>query len=220
MDNCGTGTDTVWYRASPGADGSYTILVRKDSVRTRGERCDHPRVLTRDFWLVGSDSTWPSGVSYAPGALGAESLSTNLANAVGFVGGVLTRFFPYGNCTFKTTSLNPPHVCTLNYDRSSASLEGTVSETRCGGGPLDSATVTLTQLDADPAEVRTFLTGPDGHYWIAALVPGTRYALEVFGKALGPLRVYDTVEDTLTFTSGERRERDVGLHWLPPCNQM
>ncbi len=224
-DGCSIGvdTDTVWYAGGPSEDGSYTVLVRKDSLKPRGDGfCGSPRVLARDLWLVGSDSLWPSGVSYAPGALGAASLSTNVENAIGFVGGVLTRLFPYGDCTFKTTSLNPPEYCTLNYDLSSASLEGTVSETRCGRGPLDNATVTLTQLDADPAEVRTFLTAPDGHYWIAALEPGTRYALEVSrGKGsvvIGP--VYSMVEDTLTFTSGERRERDFGLHWLPSCELL
>lgn len=217
QDGCGSAVDTVWYKATPGADAGFTIPI-EDSVGTRADGgCGPPRVLGRYFWMVGSDSEWPGGVPWA-GSLGASSLSTNVENAVGFVGGVFTRFFPYGECRFETASPTSPQICTLNYDLSSASLEGTVSETRCGRGALDSATVALTQLDADPAEVRTFLTTPDGHYWIAALVPGTRYALEVSGKGSGGIQVYSTVQDTLTFTRGERRERDFGLHWLPSCD--
>lgn len=218
QDGCGASMDTVWYKAGPGADDSYTILVRRDSVEKRGDRCGSPRILGREFWLVGSDSSWPSGVGSGPAGVGAAILSTNVENAVGFVVGVLTRSFPYGECTFKTASSAPPEYCTLNYDLSSTSLEGTVSETRCGDGPIDSVTVTLTELDADPAEVRRNLTTPDGHYRIAALVPGTRYALLVIGKGLGGFAVYDVVEDTLTFTPGERRERDFGLRWLPSCD--
>ena len=96
--------------------------------REAGRPVGAPRILGREFWLVGSDSSWPSGVGSGPAGVGAAILSTNVENAVGLVVGVLTRSFPYGECTFKTASSAPPEYCTLNYDLSSTSLEGTVSE--------------------------------------------------------------------------------------------
>ena len=181
-------------------------------------------MLKRELWLVGSDSTWPSGSQYSPGGLGTAGLVSDVTNAVGFVGGVLTKLLPYESCTFVDSGTPPPSYCELHYDRTSASLAGRVRETRCSDGPIASVTVQLTDLDQDPAEIRSYVTGADGAYGISALVPGIRYALKVRAKPIpvfgsGEIDIYTLRYDTLTFAPGEQRAYDVDLQRLTPCDQ-
>jgi hypothetical protein len=224
-DGCGEGVDTVWYDGTPGSDGAYDIPIAKVAVPQRGGGyCEQPTVLKRELWLVGSDSTWPSGSQYSPGGLGTAGLVSDVTNAVGFVGGVLTKLLPYESCTFADSGPLPPSYCELHYGRTSASLAGRVRETRCSDGPIASVTVQLTELDQTPAEIRSYVTGADGTYGISALVPGIRYALKVRAKPIpvfgsGEIDIYTLRYDTLTFAPGEQRVYDVDLQRLTPCDQ-
>ncbi len=224
-DGCGPGVDTVWYKAKPGSDGSFEIPIARTTVPPRGEAtCGTPVVKSRDLWLVGSDSVWPAGDQYSIQGLGRSELTSNVANAVGFLGGVLSKDIPYEQCALESGGQLVDSYCKLRYDQASASLRGTVTETRCGGGPIDQVTLTLTELDHDPSEVRTYVTPPEGTFYIDALVPDTRYALKarakpvpVFGK--GEIDEYSIGYDTLTFAPGEHRTYDIGLQKLIPCDQ-
>ncbi len=224
-DGCGAGVDTVRYKGTAGDDGVYTIPVDKVAVPPRGGGyCGSPVPENRDFWLVGSDSTWPSGSQYSPQGVGATELTSNVTHAVGFLGGVLTKVTPYENCTFAAGGTAVPNYCQLRYDKESATLSGTVTETRCGDGPIPSVTVQLTRIDPVAPEIRTYLTGPDGAFEIAALEPGTPYALKARAKPLpvfggGELDIYTLRYDTLTFAPGEHRRYDVALQRLIPCDQ-
>ncbi len=213
VDNCGSGVDTTWFKVKPASDGAYMIHIGKAEVARRiGPVCGIPVVDTWDLWLVGSDSIWPSSSAYSAQGLGRSELASNITNAVGFVGGVLTKTIPYEDCTLYSGGVVAAYeYCKLHYDETSAWLGGTVDETRCGDGPLSEATLTLTQIDEDPSQVRTYVTAPDGTFRFEALVPGTRYSLNVRGKPSGSLNIYSVHYDTLTFAPGEHRRYDVGL---------
>jgi hypothetical protein len=224
-DGCGSGVDSVSYKATLGDDGTYTIPIARAAAQARGNGyCGIPAIGERDLWMVGSDSIWPSGLQYSTAGLGQAELTSNVTGAVGFLGGVLTKSVPYETCTFQAGGSPAPQYCKLRYNQTSAALSGTVTETRCGDGPIDSVTVQLTEIDQDPPEIRSYLTGADGGFGIEALDPATRYALKVRAKPLpvfggGELDIYDIHIDTLTFASGELRKYDVHLRRLTPCDQ-
>lgn len=225
-DDCGPGVDTVWYKPNAASGGGFEIPIERTGVPPRGEAtCGTPVVLSRDLWLVGSDSIWPSGDQYSLQGLGRSELTSNISHAIGFLGGVLTKDIPYETCSMESGGQIVNSYCRLRYDKESAALRGTVTETRCGDGPINEVTVQLTQLDQDPAELRSYVTQADGIYHFDALVPGTRYALKarakpvpVFGK--GEIDEYSLLYDTLTFAPGEHRIYDIGLKKLIPCNQQ
>jgi hypothetical protein len=181
---------------------------------------------------VGSEAAWPAGAGYSPGGLGESGGTSNVTNAVGFLGGVLTKTIPYEYCEFRSDGAPVPPYCLLRYGPATATVSGTVTEPLCVGA-LDSVTVRLSELDRDPARIRTVLTTRTGQFLIGALEPGIPHALSVRAPQVPIDSVFDTRAwryvytewtdvhtlhaDTLTFMPGQRLEYAVQLARLFPC---
>jgi hypothetical protein len=188
-----------------------------------------------DVTIVGSGAAWPAGEGYAAGGLGETSLTSNVTNGVGFIGGVLTKVIPYEECEFRDDGAPVPFYCVLRYNPETATVSGTVSETRCGDGPIDSVTVQMTELDRDPARIRPVLSTRSGEFLIGALEPGIPHALWVRAPLIPTDSVFDVRQfryvyiawkdshtlhtDTLTFLPGQRMEYDIGLERLTSCGE-
>lgn len=232
-DDCGSGESRGMYNGRSTVGDAYRISILKPAVTPRFQ-CGLPLVENRDLFIVGSEAAWPTG-GFAPGALGEAGRSSNVTNAVGFLGGVFTKVIPYEDCTFQSSGAPVPPYCRLRYNPQTATVTGTVRETLCGDGPLDSTTVRLTEMGQDPARVRTILSGETGTFVIGALEPGIPHVLrarapQVPTDSVFDLRTFSYVytawadvhtvpTDTLTFLPGQQVEYDIDLERLTPCTQ-
>ena len=238
LDGCGSGEDTIPYRAASAENGTATLTPIADTVGRRGTgQCRVPVVTMRHLWVAAADSTWPAPQEFPVLGLGASERASTLTNALGFLGGVLTMQVPYSKCTFATQIKWPfgtssgvpgpkpkyaPEWCELRFDSVAATRSGRVVETRCGDGPVDSATVRFTEV-SDSARTQFTVTTTDGTFEFGALKPGVRYNLYVYGKLRPSLtqftNVYSTIDDTVTFAPGEHRTGDLYIQRLIPCDQ-
>jgi len=222
-DRCGSFVESVSFKI-PSADGEVrSIPVSKASVPARGA-CGAPLVEKRVLWTVGSEIAWPSGPAYSTSALVPWEGASNISNSLGFVGGVLTRSVPFESCVLEGPAPLPDH-CRLRYDAASATLRGTVAETRCSLGPFDSLLVTLREVRQPTAvrRVRTTLTNRLGEFEIAGLEAGVRHVLTVRPPTRRDERgfiidLYTQHTDTLEFTPGEQKRYDIGLRRLDECS--
>lgn len=233
-DDCGPNASGVQYEGRSADDGAYLIPLTKPLITPR-TGCGNPLVETRELRIVGSEAAWPAGEGYSPGGLGAAGRTYNVTNAVGFLGGVLTRVIPYEDCELRSDGAPVPPYCRLRYGPETATVTGTVNETRCGDGPIDSATVQLTEIGQEPSRIRTVLSGQAGTFSIGALEPGIPHFLWVRAPTVPSDSVFDlrtfryvytkwvdihTLHtDTLTFVPGQEEEYDIDLQRLTPCNQ-
>jgi len=229
-DSCGTGATTSPNRPSSADDGVHLRTIQPPPIAER-PGCGPYLVENRTLWIVGSAVAWPTG-GYSPDALGDSGWTSNVTHAVGFLGGVLSKVIPYEDCRFETGGAPVPQYCRLRYDRTTALVTGTVREPLCYG-LLDSVTVRLTELDRDPARVRTVLTSRAGEFLIGALEPGVPHALSVRAPQVPVDSVFDPRAfryvytewadvhtrhaDTLTLTPGQRLEYGIQLARLFPC---
>ncbi|MCJ7627776.1 MAG: hypothetical protein MUO50_05240, partial [Longimicrobiales bacterium] len=118
-DRCGSSVDSVWYAERSAEEDVYSIPIRKAAVTPR-EGCGTPGIEERELWVVGSESAWPAGQEYSPWGLAVQERASNVTNAVGFLGGVLTKVIPYENCTFQGGGAPVPEHCRLRYNQESA----------------------------------------------------------------------------------------------------
>jgi hypothetical protein len=143
---------------------------------------------------------------------------------VGFLGGVLTKVIPYEECQFVSAGAPVPDYCRLRYTPETATLSGSVRDSGCRGGPLDSARVRLREMDRDPARIRTAFSTRAGEFLIGALEPGIPHFLEAQAAPVivngEPIEAYGTYTDTLTFLPGQRVAHDIRLVRLAPCDQF
>ncbi len=232
-DECGSEVTRGLYRGRTPGDGTYVLAIQPPPVPPRFG-CGRPLVESRDLLLIGSEAEWPS-TGYTPGTLGEAGRSSNITNAVGFLGGVLSRAIPYEECDYLTEGAPVPPYCRLRYGPETATLTGTVRETFCGDGLTDSVTVRLTETGRDPARVRTVLSTRAGGFVIGALEPGIPHALwarapQVPSDSVFDLRTFRYIitewkdvhtlpTDTLTFVADQRVEYDIDLQRLTPCNE-
>lgn len=231
-DSCGSSMTRTRYAGRSADDETHLIAIGKPEVTPRSA-CGLPIVPNRELWIVGSEAAWPAG-GYSPSALGESGRTSNVTNAVGFLGGVLTKVIPYEDCEFQSDGAPVPDYCLLRYGRETATVSGTVSETRCVG-PLDSVTVQLTEMDREPARIRTVLSNRAGEFLIGALEPGISHFLWVRAPPIPIDSVFDLRRfsyvytewedihtlptDTLTFMPGQQVEYDINLQRLTPCSQ-
>jgi hypothetical protein len=232
-DLCGPSGVGSQYAGRSADDETYLIAIEKGEVAPRAA-CGLPIVPNRELLIVGSEAEWPAA-GYSPGALGESGWTSNVTNAVGFLGGVLTKVIPYEDCEFQSDGAPVPDYCRLRYNPETATVSGNVSETRCGDGPIDSVTVQLTEMDREPARVRTILSNQAGEFLIGALEPGISHFLWVRAPPIPvdsvwnlPAWRWDHTEwadihtlhsDTLTYMPGQQLEYDINLQRLTPCGQ-
>jgi len=233
-DDCDPIVNRVRYAARSADDGIHLMELTKPMVVTP-DHCGALWVSNRTLWIVGSETVWPTAGD-SPITLGESGLTSNVTNAVGFIGGVLTKEVPYEHCEVQSDGAQVPDYCLLRYDSETAAVSGTLSETRCGDGPIDSATVQLTELDREPARIRTVLTNRDGEFVIGALEPGIPHLLWMRAPQIPTDSVVDpwtfsyvytewgdihTLHtDTLTFVPGQQVEFDIHLERLTQCNEL
>jgi len=223
-DRCGSSVDSLRFDKRSGGGEGVLVPIRKEPVVPR-EGCGSPGVEKRELWVVGSEMEWPSGQAYSTQALAVPEGPSNVSNAVGFLGGVLTKIVPYEECRFQGGEGDVPDHCRLRYGPESATLRGTVREVRCGDGPIDSVTVELRELDRDPPavrRVRTTLSNRAGSFEIGGLEGAGRYALVARAKPepdpfWGEVDVYTLHFDTLSFAPGEEAEYGILLRRLTAC---
>jgi hypothetical protein len=163
---------------------------------------------------------WPRGAQFSAGGLNVSDVPTNLTNAVGFLGGVLTRLVPYEDCTLVGPT-PPTQHCVLNYDDEVITLRGVVRDADCSNG-IAEASVALEALSPDSTgfrKLRFNRTTSLGSYRISALDASVRYVLRVtYPTPAGSGNPqYFEHTDTLEFTPGEQRTYDVVLRRLGGC---
>ena len=210
-DQCGPGVARTPV-GIPTADADVqSIPIRGRFVAREG--CGSTEVDRQDLWVAGSGAPWPSGIGTQPGALGTLDFPSNISNSVGFLAGVLTKSIPLENCRIDVPQ--PPEYCRLRYDDGWATLQGIVTDTRCGTNEsVRSAMVELRELDPEVAEyprTRPTTTDSRGRYLIRGLEAGKRYALSVSKPSPNPLLDFYEHTDTLEFAWKEVRTYDVEL---------
>jgi hypothetical protein len=218
-DSCGPGVERL-FRPAAARDPADPLVPIARLFQGR-EGCTRPVVERRELLVVRSGAEWPSGLDYSAGRLGLTDAPSNLSNAMGFLGGVLTRSLPYENCEIESV---PPSTdyCRLRYDETSVTLSGVLRELRCGNAPVRSATVRLREIDPPPGaprRIRFTLSDHLGHYEIGALEAGKRYTLSVHRTGPDGFEEYADHRETLTFTPGERVTRDITLERLGSCSE-
>jgi hypothetical protein len=220
-DSCGPGVERLFDLVTPGEADDHLLPINRWFQGRNDQGCTAPVVEKREVLVVGSEAEWPSGPAYGTARLGLSDPPSNISNAVGFLGGVLTKRLPYENCELESASPAADY-CRLRYDASSATLRGVVTDTTCGNQWLPGADVRLWELDPPPGtsrRIRPTLSGHTGRYEIGALEAGTRYALRVRGPRLDGILAYEDHVDTLAFEPGELATRDVGLRRLVSCSE-
>jgi hypothetical protein len=231
-DSCGSSMTRTRHDRRSAEDGIHLIAIEKPSVTARID-CGSPVVTSWALWMVGSEAEWPTS-GYSAGSLGESGLTSNVTNAVGFLGGVLTKLIPYERCSFQVGEAPVPQYCLLRYNQETATVRGTIRETRCGDGPLDSVTVQLTEMDRDPARIRTVLSNA-GEFLIGALEPGIPHSMWVHAPPIPVDSVWNVYAwrwvytewedihtlhtDTLTFIPGEQVQYDINLERLTSCGE-
>lgn len=212
IDGCGPAAQrTEFDTGSPQTDVQMISIGRY--IRNR-PGCGVPELQRREIWIVGSAAEWPAGVEYSPTELRVPDSPSNITNALGFLGGVLTKRVPYENCAISVQG-DTPDYCRLHYDENTATLTGTVRDVLCSGDPIREASVELREVTADPmvpAKVRFTSTSGTGEFSIGGLEADRRYSLSV--RRFSLTERYDQYHeylDTLTFAPGEKATYDVAL---------
>lgn len=220
-DLCGSGAVLTVFARNLADEEPHVIAIGKAVVDPRRD-CGRPVVEKWEVWMAASEAVWPADDEYSPNALGDAGLRTNVTNAVGFLGGVLTKVIPYEDCRLQSSQTPVPNFCRLRYNQETARVIGTVTGTGmdCPNGPLDRVKVQLTELDRDTVRVRTAFSDRAGEFMIGALEPGIPHFMLVsappifVGSEL--IDVYSTHTDTLTFLPGQQMEYDISLQCIQP----
>ena len=210
-DGCGQLGERAVLEAGSAESGVHIIPI--DWRVPPREGCGVTHVEWQELLVVGSGSEWPSGPEYATVALGVPTGPSNVTNAVGFLGGVLSRLVPYESCGLESPGGATDDYCRLRYEAGAATLTGTVTDAACTGDPVARASVRLRELDPVPPADRKVRSAPSrrtGEFEIGALEAG-RYALSVTRPSTNPLEQYEEHTDTLVIAAGERATYDVPL---------
>lgn len=217
-DTCGAAS---WRQPlTSGSTQTDTLAMTIVPITPRRESCGSPQILKREMLVIGSGSAWPEGAEHSTWALGAGNGDSNIANAIGFLGGVLTRMVPYENCQIEQgLAIEPKPYCVLRYNESSVTLTGTVTDVVCRE-PVGGATIRVRELDPDPLEgrkLRLAATTGGGRFEITALEAGQRYEISIRKLDSERSDLYRAYTDTLQFSPGQVVTHDVELIPLLPC---
>jgi hypothetical protein len=211
-DICGFGVARTFLSAPPSSTGERHVTIPSQvSVRPG---CNPTDRLQQDIQVIGSGEPWPTRQSNGGvGRLGEPGQPTLGESGIGFLAGVLSRDIPYEDCRLE--GRQPPEYCRLRYEEGSASLRGTITDTRCGTAlVVREAIIELREVEPESPDftvVRPTTSGLAGGYLIRGLTPGKRYAL--LAKKRSPTPVLDFIDhtDTLVFVPNEVVEYDIDL---------
>ena len=215
-DQCGSMVDRIGGNQTlQPVERTFVVPVSRWSVAR--PRCGLPEVHRREFFIVGSASEWPAEDDLDPNRLGGPGVVSTVSNAVGFLGGVLTRTVPYEFCRLEGPP-GAPH-CRLRYDDAMAIVEGTVRDVVCDH-PRPGALVELRTLELDEAgyrRVRYATADSAGEFRIEALEGEREYAGRVVFESPDPNQRFREHTDTIRLASAERRTYDVDLERFGGC---
>lgn len=167
--------------------------------------CSQDRFCTVS--MVISGESWPFKEDHTEGYVTLEDALSNVDGGTGFVGAVLHHEVPYESCT-----LNPRTnaLCELVYDETTASVIGTVTDTKCNV-PLHGAWVVLRRPDR--SRVRTVRTREDGSFSIGAVEAGAEH--EIF---VAELVNHESQSQLIpSFPAGQTTELAVGVQRVGEC---
>lgn len=109
----------------------------------------------------------------------AGTATSNVANGIGFVGGLARRTIPYHRCQIVRSRAAATPNCQYSYDEKSATLAGRVMSDPCGE-PYALKDIRLTETFPDGGvAIRHWKTGLAGEYRFEGIEPGVALALEV-----------------------------------------
>jgi hypothetical protein len=190
------------------------LLARKLDPRLLETGVETPAacvVNRRDILIASPGFDWPTGVQFLPSTPVLGPVPSSIQGGTGFLGGLATRTVPFESCTEPS--------CVLRYNDQSATVEGVVTDSRCGT-PVEGATV---ELSAPGAPGRTTTTEQDGRYRIGALGGGTTYAVLVTQPLWWPpgdpyaRRAYEDLRTTITAQVATTTTRNLVLQRQVAC---
>ena len=214
-DACGSAVQRTFFVFDVEDPDDRLVRINRAAGRPG---CGTARVEKRELTVVGSGAPWPSGREFITSGLGVPEVASNISDAVGFLGGVLSKVVPYESCEIERTPGNREH-CILRYDAGKATLRGVVTDARCGG-PVVAAEVRLREVDLVPPaarKIRVAQTTRTGEFEIGALDPEKRYALTI--RRLSPAFFDEFQEHTapIQLSPGEIATHDATLVRVDPC---
>lgn len=160
--------------------------------------------------VVASGEPWPYRPLLDRRDYSHPNVATNVIRGVGFIGGVLTKTFPYQpeRCVLTV----PGPYCDIVFDSESVTLEGSVIES-CDGEPLSNVAISLREVAG--TRIRPATTDSTGYFRIRGLEPETTYRLSVTRSRFLPY------ESDLVFEAAEVRTLPtIELGWefaFDPC---
>jgi hypothetical protein len=211
-DTCGSGLHRAIFSAPPSSTGERHARILSQFPGRPG--CTPTDRLQQDIQVIGSGAPWPTRLSGGGGGqLGDPGQATFGENGLGFLAGVLSREIPYEECRLEGS--NPPEYCILRYEEGSASIRGTITDTRCGENYIVAgASLELREVEPESPDytvVRPTRSGLAGRYLIRGLTPGKRYALQAEKHSSIPIFDFIDHTDTLVFSPNEILDYDIEL---------
>lgn len=204
-DDCGEGAQYRPFRLSTAQAGVFSIEMRPVQREPFRPGCGQATPLNEEVVVLGAGEPWPESAAGATERLGPPQASSNIKNAVGFLGGALSRRIPDEGC--QLLGIEPPDICILRYDGTVGSLTGRIRDGSCGGG-VAGALIQLRELgEARNPRLRSTRTDHRGDFIISALETNRRYALDL----LRPGRASSLHADTILMERAETLQYDLEL---------
>lgn len=237
-DSCGTASEMKSLMVPPPRGDTLAISISPTVPLGRG--CRIPVANRWDLKITGTAADWPRAEDYSTYKPGVLQEPSNVSNALGFLGAVLTKRLPYESCQYASRPVSDT-VCVLRYDSLAARVQGTTFDTWCpdsAGGYRPSAdtlrsgfglyariprvAVTLRELTPRaglPPRVRTTRSDRLGAFFFDALEPGS-YEIGFFRDEI-PARDIDEylpVVDTVRVGTREHTTMEVPMVGQVHCS--
>jgi hypothetical protein len=167
--------------------------------------CAQDRICAISMLVSGVE--WPFKEDHTEAYVTQADALSNVEEGTGFVGAVLAHEVPYESCRLSPATIT---LCELVYDETTATLEGTVTDTTCNVR-LRGAWVVLRR--ADGTRTRTTRTRADGSFRIGAIEAGVPHELFV-----DELENHISMPRTISsFTAGDTTTVAVGVERVGRC---
>lgn len=136
-------------------------------------------VFRRQFRFAVADSVWPYHIGLSDLEVTTPGRApSNVANGLGFVGGVATLTIPFDACEPLGPEPDGLGACATEITARTASIEGRVIREPCGD-PWALEPIRLLSSTGDGGVIRTWKTGWHGQYRFHGIEPDTDLVLEL-----------------------------------------